>query len=702
MKLKKLLLKNIRSYKHEEISFPEGSVLLAGDIGAGKTSLLLAIEYALFGLQPGQKGSALMRNDANIGKVILEFEIDSNNIMIERRLKRKNKAVTNEYSAISINGQRIESSLTETKTKILEILGYPNEFIKKNNLLYRYTVYTPQEQMKEIILEDAEIRLNVIRHIFGIDKYRLISGNLVILLNKFKEECKLLQGEIKTLDEEKYKFQLKKDFLKELDKKLEEKTKDLHFKIKARENIESESSKLEGKIKEKEQFEKEIEKTKIMLETKNENLLAINLEILELEKAFSESREKFKEKEYSNIIKKIQAKNEHIDHLNSQYANTISEINFLEKNKAETIVERDRIFKIDICPTCLQDVPEMHKHNIINKTDSYIAALSRKKILLEEEAHHILNSINKEKSEKELLEGEKIKFDILKARFEYLESTKIKLENFERIKINLEKDISILNKKIEALVSQITEFSKFNALFKLNKEELRNALELEKETEISIAELKKELQLMRLELLSLEASIKAKENSKKKLLSIIEISDWLSTNFISLVEFTERNVLIKLRREFSKIFSKWFRMLVPEESLNVRLDESFSPVLMHNDTEMEYSFLSGGDRTAIALAYRLALNQTINSMLSKIKTKDIVILDEPTDGFSDIQLERMRSIFEELNVSQLIVVSHEQKIEGLVSNILRIKKSGDASYLDSNLPVMPSSQNESLIKLSEP
>ena len=75
MKIKKLTLKNIRSYDEQEIEFPEGSLLLSGDVGSGKTTILLAIEYALFGLQPGQKGSALLRNNADLGEVSLELEI---------------------------------------------------------------------------------------------------------------------------------------------------------------------------------------------------------------------------------------------------------------------------------------------------------------------------------------------------------------------------------------------------------------------------------------------------------------------------------------------------------------------------------------------------------------------------------------------------------------------------------------------------
>ena len=98
--------------------------------------------------------------------------------------------------------------------------------------------------------------------------------------------------------------------------------------------------------------------------------------------------------------------------------------------------------------------------------------------------------------------------------------------------------------------------------------------------------------------------------------------------------------------------------------------------------QIDYSYLSGGERTAIALAYRLALNQLINSVLSNIKTKDIVILDEPTDGFSDAQLDKMRDVLEQLNIGQLIIVSHEQKIEGFVENVIRLKKENGVSCVD--------------------
>jgi exonuclease SbcC len=119
-------------------------------------------------------------------------------------------------------------------------------------------------------------------------------------------------------------------------------------------------------------------------------------------------------------------------------------------------------------------------------------------------------------------------------------------------------------------------------------------------------------------------------------------------------------------------------MLVSDH-FNVYLRDDFTPVVELQDYEIEYSYLSGGERTAVALAYRLALNQVINSIMSNIKTRNLVILDEPTDGFSEQQLDKMREVLDQLKVEQLIIVSHEQKIEGFVENVIRLKKENGIS-----------------------
>jgi DNA repair protein SbcC/Rad50 len=209
MKIKKIKLNNIRSYENQEFEFQEGSTLLAGDIGSGKTSILLGIEFALFGLQPGQRGSAILRNGAITGGVTIEFEVDEKNVLIERTMKR-GKTVSQDYAAITINGNKEELSVTELKNRVLNILEYPKEFSKKQNILYKFTVYTPQEEMKQITLQDAETRINTLRHVFGIDKYKKVIENSSIILTKVKEEKKYKEALVSTLNQDKSELNTKK------------------------------------------------------------------------------------------------------------------------------------------------------------------------------------------------------------------------------------------------------------------------------------------------------------------------------------------------------------------------------------------------------------------------------------------------------------------------------------------------------------
>ena len=56
MLVRRLTLKNFRSYNDGEetaVDLPDGVVLFEGDIGSGKSTILLSIEFALFGLGAG-------------------------------------------------------------------------------------------------------------------------------------------------------------------------------------------------------------------------------------------------------------------------------------------------------------------------------------------------------------------------------------------------------------------------------------------------------------------------------------------------------------------------------------------------------------------------------------------------------------------------------------------------------------------------
>ena len=137
--------------------------------------------------------------------------------------------------------------------------------------------------------------------------------------------------------------------------------------------------------------------------------------------------------------------------------------------------------------------------------------------------------------------------------------------------------------------------------------------------------------------------------------------------------------MMQIYGQFNELFKTWFNVLIEDETISVRLDDEFTPVIEQNGYETFVENLSGGEKTAVALSYRLALNKVINDIVSEIKTKDILMLDEPTDGFSSEQLDKVREVLERLHLQQTIIVSHESKIESFVDKVVRIQKEGHVS-----------------------
>ncbi len=673
MILKRLKLQNIRSYDEAELEFPKGSLLLSGDVGSGKTSILLALQFALFGLQPGQKGASILKQGKDEARVQLEFEIDGQTIILDRTLKKK-KSITQESNIITIDGKTEELSTSEIKNKVVELLNYPKEFTKKSNLLYKFTVYTPQEEMKAIIQERPEVRLDTLRHIFGIDRYRRIKQNSQILIQKIKESVKIKEVEIKQINilkekltnqtEEKIKLtkditNLNVEYKKFFEQKQEAERKLANFKI---------------KIEQKRKFDQELEKKQIELQGKNTLKARLEKELMLMHNQVKE-KINFSPLALQETTNLLQKHRYIFEENTSKLMEINSQISVLESKKEKALQLKEKVISLENCPTCFQSVGQEHKDKIHKRTQFDIEDIEKELEPKIFEKNQIVKDIEKEKELISGYEKDKQMFDRNKIRFEHQSQIETKIKSDSFILDRALNEISEFEEDINKLKIKTEEFSEISSLFEKQDSLFDEISSKLRGVEITLAEKNKEIEILKKSFESLKQEIKQKESVRLQINYLRELQDWLDEKFLSIITMTEKKVLAKLRADFSEIFNKWFSILV-SDSLSVRLDEDFTPIISQQDYEIDYDFLSGGERTAVALAYRLALNQILNSLISKIKTKDLVILDEPTDGFSDQQLDKMRDIFDQLESEQIILVSHEQKIESFVDNVIRIKKDG--------------------------
>ena len=678
MKLVRLALSNIRSYRYQEIEFPEGATLLAGDVGSGKTTLLLAVEYALFGLQPGQRGTSLLANGEDEGKIILELEIEGKRIEIERVLRRTSKGVSQEECALVVNGERSEMAVTELKTRILDLLKYPSEFVKKTNVLYKYTVYSPQEEMKSIILEESEARLNLLRTIFGVEKYRRIKENSALITIRLREQGRILQAQVKGLESYEEKIRALSSALETADSELITKEREILAKKQIRKKVEQELIELKEKIAESLTLEKELEKANVQHSNKRVALSDAETELEKSRALIKNTGQTFDESEYKKTLSGIASQKSILGVLQREIIELSSNLKSIESRKSDELQKKNRIFKIDMCPTCLQDVSNTHKLNILNETESRITSWEKEKAILETALSEKSRLVGIAQEKVAMLESTKASLDISRARIDALAHTKKRVDDLEKMVISLKKDLAFLEEHMTGIKQALLEYAKFKTQVSLKEAEVRKAFGDEKSSEIQYAEKKKDHEFLVREKERLKQELQEKRAIQQRAVEIEKLETWIAGPFTELISLIERNVLIRVREEFSKRFNKWFGLLTTD-AFSVQLDETFTPIILQKDFELDYSFLSGGERTAVALAYRLALNQILNSIHSNIKTRDLIILDEPTDGFSEQQLDKVRDILKEIKVAQLIIVSHEPKMESFVDNVIRLKKEGGYS-----------------------
>jgi len=771
MLLQQLKLENIRSYTQETIDFPPGSTVLAGDIGTGKSSILLAIEFALFGTsRPDLPAEALLRKGAAQGMVELKFRLEGQEISIRRNLKKDKLGIKQLAGHLIINQIKKELMPIELKTEIVNLLGYPEDYIGKNkNYIFRYTIYTPQEEMKLILQDDMETRLDVLRKIFNIDKYKTIRENLQFYLKQMRTKIAILNTKLEPFAEQKEKYELvgkgkaefalqlellqplvreKKALLQKKKELLEnmEKEQRLYLQLKQQKIttlslIEEKKEQLEQLKIKPEEVEGLPEKIKVIEKQKSIAITKKNTgqqKIRYLQQLIDKTQQEIKRNK--EAVLKIEDKERLKSELEEQIKgkeelkqkqlqlelslNTISEA--ISKNEILLLQSEElkaQIKSLAHCPTCRQEVPAEHRNKIIwqeeekaQRARELLAASRQKKSELIEQKtkgqqkieellgqEHLFTKIRlelvqlqekkaelgqkqeqlislvKENNElmAELAELEKI--DVEKLDQEAAAYQKL-LEDFSR-KQFLEKNVAELELRMQKVLTELSGKDDLTANISQQKEWLNKLNEEEKQLSLQQMKLATQLENLSRQEEELQQMLAVFKEQKDRQVRLKELHHWLDSHFLQLTYTIEKQVMLNIHGLFNQLFQEWFSILIDDENVYSRLDDSFTPIIEQNGYEISFSNLSGGERTSAALAYRLALNRVINEVISAIKTKDLLILDEPTDGFSSEQLDKVRDVLEKLNLKQTIIVSHENKIESFVENVIRIGKQGQISKI---------------------
>ncbi|RMF56089.1 hypothetical protein D6745_00240, partial [Candidatus Woesearchaeota archaeon] len=376
-----------------------------------------------------------------------------------------------------------------------------------------------------------------------------------------------------------------------------------------------------------------------------------NSEISQLERVIREKKKVLSQKE--NELKSLKSRLEKLDEAEQRLNILKVEIINLKKISSE-VVEKQKI----LASIIKKEEELIKKRGELSKID--INELNQKLAANKKLLQKIIDFDLQVKEKKGLVE---LLNDKIKRKEKLVEA---QAELFSKIK-----ELKLESARIEQELSLFESAEEEQKALRQSFEKLKNELQA---LEMSKLGLEKDYSMLSEQITSLDKEIRSMEETLQKIKNLSKLQHWLENYFVKLVSIMERAVMTSIYQEFNHLFVEWFSLLIADEGLSCRLDDSFSPLIEQNGYESSFENLSGGEKTSLALAYRLALNSVVNHLIQNIKTKDLLILDEPTDGFSSEQLDRVRDVFNQIKTRQLIIVSHEPKLESFVNNVIKIQK----------------------------
>ncbi len=165
MLLNNLRMRNFKRFRDQEIAFQDGITGIVGNNGTGKSSIMSAVLFALYGLQgTGLDGNYIVSSFAgpqDVCEVRLDFLVGSNEYAVVRRFKRRSSSTLHEAN-LYLNQKLLASSVQKVGQEVQRIVGMgPGDF--------RNTIYAGQKELLALLESRAGSRKDWFMQVLGID-----------------------------------------------------------------------------------------------------------------------------------------------------------------------------------------------------------------------------------------------------------------------------------------------------------------------------------------------------------------------------------------------------------------------------------------------------------------------------------------------------------------------------------------------------
>ena len=646
------------------MEFEAGTNVIVGVMGAGKSSVVNALSYGLFGTFPALKSKQVTLDEVLMAK--------------------PNKETTAQVKAtLNYNGKDyvVERLITQGKTntaKLFEdgkLVAGPkqkdvNERIEKilgiNYDLFSRAIYSEQNETDFFLKLSPRERKQKFDDLLDLEKYENARRNSVSLQNQFKrrvkDESEFVENQKKNIDVED-----EKNLLKSID---DEKKEILKFE-KEIDGIKKDVINLEKHVKEmqnKENENKVYEDLLVKIESKIESLkedLAKD-EKISLEKVKKELEKVKKDlNENESVLKEEKKK---LEPKKDALGKNKEERRVLEYKKRQFQEELDNIDKLGgKCHVCKQELNEDHKKKILKENRDKIKDAEQGIEKLLKEAKTLEEYI--EKSEKLVSEKDSL-VDSLKKQMYSLEGDERKAKEVEEKKKEMDK----LKDEPNKLNEEIKKIGFDKALLDKVKNdfyERKSSLEII-ETKISSKnELIKSHERNLKQMHEIKKNIEGLEKRISQAKKVSEDLGVFSNCLVATQTELRESLISTLNDAMSTI---WENIYPYKDYTDAKLAVSDAGYdLMVKNRNKEWirvdGILSGGERSAAAICIRIAFALVLTKNLS------MLILDEPTHNLDSNAIgklsEMLREKLPEL-VDQIFIITHDKQLATAASASLYV------------------------------
>jgi exonuclease SbcC len=682
-------LENVRSHVKSKIQFQRGFNCLVGGVGCGKSSVLYAIDFALFGDPLGRSYEYIFREGADASKVTLQFVHSGKNYTLTRGLRKHGKGIGQDVEQLKLyeNDKLIAQVKSEAVAEQLKaITGLDKE-------LFREIVWVRQEQLKELLDMTPRERQKQLDEMFGLSDYELAWANLQGVQKEYEGEKKAYERDpdIVTMDKlhNEYnkavqEFANIEDQIEALKKKHVEAETAFNEATIHLQSLETLRKQTEELMRKEAQLKTSMENTEDNsahladeITHTNTSIDTFNEKLQTFENELKTHREKLRQTGLSpeqtpeELRKQLQALEQQLRSIGGEQEATRKEIREAQRKLSSLKTESK-------CPLCLQNLLEEYKTDLLDRLnqansegEQKLTALQKNIVELEELRNLVSNTALS-------LQTLTSKMEDLRSRVAEERQELDKLSNDFEEKQQLEKT---LREQLNSIRKEIVKF---------DLTQLENARRLRDQTFTEYSEIKNELkatETRRKDLASRMEDLQQRlDNAQQKLERKQRIERLLE--IVTGMRDAYRSIQPRMRSEFVTFLQRMIQQFLDNltggvgPALIVKIDESYSPIVQSEEGfEREVTNLSGGERTLLAFAYRLGLGQLIMQSRTGHGLYTL-LLDEPTEslGREDGSIDRLAEAISRLKaIEQIIAVTHSEAFAEKAEHVIRVEKEADAS-----------------------